>query len=149
DLPSADGTLEFRKAYLFQRDTTLPWLTVRKNLEICLQFSSRVKKLPTGAESEKIDRMLKLSGLEQFADAFPHQLSAGMRRRLAVFQVLITEPDLLMLDEPFGSLDEPTRIELHSLLKKLPSTRIALLVTHDIAEAISLCDTIVVMTRRP
>jgi NitT/TauT family transport system ATP-binding protein len=72
-----------------------------------------------------------------------------MRRRLAVFQVLITEPDLLMLDEPFGSLDEPTRLELHALLMKLSSTRIALLVTHDIAEAISLCDEIVVMTRRP
>ena len=66
-----------------------------------------------------------------------------------VFQVLITEPDLLMLDEPFGSLDEPTKIELHALLLKIPTTRVALLVTHDIAEAISLCDVIVVMTRRP
>jgi len=148
-LPSPDGTNEFRKAYLFQRDTTLPWLSVRKNLEICLQFSNRVKKPPSGADAEKVDRMLQLSGLEMFANAYPHQLSGGMRRRLAVFQVLITEPDLLMLDEPFGSLDEPTRIELHSLLMKLPGTRIALLVTHDIAEAISLCDRIVVMTRRP
>jgi len=149
DLPSADGANTYRKAYLFQRDTTLPWLSVRKNLELCLTFGHRTRKGDEAADSGRVDRMLKLSGLEQFAGAYPHQLSGGMRRRLAVFQALITEPDLLMLDEPFGSLDEPTRLELHALLMKLPSTRIALLVTHDIAEAISLCDVIVVMTRRP
>jgi NitT/TauT family transport system ATP-binding protein len=107
----------------------------------------------TGIEGDEdqrmVNQMLELSGLKEFANAYPHQLSGGMRRRLAVFQVLITQPDFLMLDEPFGSLDEPTKIELHSLLLKLPSTRLALLVTHDIAEAISLCDLIVVMTRRP
>jgi NitT/TauT family transport system ATP-binding protein len=152
DLGSSPGSNDFRKAYLFQRDTTLPWLSVRKNLEICLMFSRQMKKV-TGVDAkrdeQRINHMLELSGLAQFANAYPHQLSGGMRRRLAVFQVLITEPDLLMLDEPFGSLDEPTKIELHALLLKLPSTRMALLVTHDIAEAISLCDVIVVMTRRP
>jgi NitT/TauT family transport system ATP-binding protein len=149
DLASSKGSSVLRKAYLFQRDTTLPWLSVRKNLEICLKFSNQNRTADRAQDGQSVDRMLQLSGLEQFANAYPHQLSGGMRRRLAVFQVLITEPDLLMLDEPFGSLDEPTKIELHALLLKLPSTRMALLVTHDIAEAISLCDVIVVMTRRP
>jgi NitT/TauT family transport system ATP-binding protein len=144
---SADPN-DFRKAYLFQKDTTLPWLSVRRNLEICLTFK-RQKGADEAEERARVDRMLDLSGLEQFASAYPHQLSGGMRRRLALFQILITEPDLLMLDEPFGSLDEPTKIELHALLVSLPSTRTALLVTHDIAEAITLCDVIVVMTRRP
>jgi NitT/TauT family transport system ATP-binding protein len=151
DLGSTDGA-DFRKGYLFQRDTTLPWLSVRRNLEICLMFSRQMRKdigVDAKQDAQRVDHMLELSGLEQFANSYPHQLSGGMRRRLAVFQILITEPDLLMLDEPFGSLDEPTKIELHSLLLKLPSTRMALLVTHDIAEAISLCDVIVVMTRRP
>ncbi len=152
DQGSVGDGRSFRKAYLFQRDTTLPWLSVRKNLEICLMFSRQMRKA-TGQEARQdqqlVQQMLELSGLRDFANAYPHQLSGGMRRRLAVFQVLITQPDLLMLDEPFGSLDEPTRIELHSLLLKLPSTRMALLVTHDIAEAISLSDRIVVMTRRP
>jgi NitT/TauT family transport system ATP-binding protein len=139
---------DFRKAYLFQKDTTLPWLSVRRNLEICLKFK-RQKGVDDAEGQGRVDRMLHLSGLEQFANAYPHQLSGGMRRRLALFQILITEPDLLMLDEPFGSLDEPTKVELHALLVSLPSTRTALLVTHDIAEAITLCDVIIVMTRRP
>jgi NitT/TauT family transport system ATP-binding protein len=142
-------TNDFRKGYLFQTDTTLPWLSVRRNLEICLTFKPRKGTLDEATERARVDRMLTLSGLEQFASAYPHQLSGGMRRRLALFQILITEPDLLMLDEPFGSLDEPTKIELHALLAGLPGTRTALLVTHDIAEAITLCDVIVVMTRRP
>jgi NitT/TauT family transport system ATP-binding protein len=147
DLPSPQGGGGLRKAYLFQRDTTLPWLSVRKNLEICLELSGQKGG---GAETDrKVDQVLRASQLEGFAGHYPYQLSGGMRRRLALFQVLITEPDLLMLDEPFASLDEPTRLELHALLLSLPTARIAVIVTHDIAEAITLCDVIVVMTNRP
>ena len=103
----------------------------------------------TGRNRKRVDHVLRVSQLERFAGHYPYQLSGGMRRRLALFQILITEPDLLTLDEPFASLDEPTRLELHALLPSLPAARIAVIVTHDIAEAISLCDVIVVMTNRP
>ena len=78
DLPTADGGNTYRKAYLFQRDTTLPWLSVRKNLEICLQFSHEIRKDSASDDGQRVDRMLKLSGLEQFASAYPHQLSGGI-----------------------------------------------------------------------
>ncbi len=151
---NGDESIALKRSLLFQKDTTLPWLSVRKNLEVCL-IAARSGKEPAARrrdradESRRVDLMLELSGLSQFAHAYPHQLSGGMLRRLALFQSLITEPDLLMLDEPFSALDEPTRIELHALLLELPAPRMTILITHDIAEAISLCDVIFVMTRRP
>jgi len=152
-LPTRMGTerQHFRRSLLFQKDTTLPWLSVRKNLEVCLLAAGQ-ESGGSGRSSnthERVDEMLLMSGLSQFAHAYPHQLSGGMLRRLALFQSLITEPDLLMLDEPFGALDEPTRIELHALLLTLPAPKMTILITHDIAEAISLADLVMVMTRRP
>lgn len=156
-LPRVNGeeSGQFKRSLLFQKDTTLPWLSVKKNLEVCVTASRGGREAAASRRNHSanvgplVERMLDLSGLSQFAHAYPHHLSGGMLRRLALFQSLITEPDLLMLDEPFGALDEPTRIELHALLLGLPAPRMTILITHDIAEAISLCDVIVVMTRRP
>jgi ABC-type nitrate/sulfonate/bicarbonate transport system ATPase subunit len=95
--------------------------------------------------------LLALVGLEHSAHAYPHQLSGGMRRRVQFVSAMAAEPDIMLLDEPFSALDEPTRVQVHqdvyTTLREFGTT--ALLVTHDIAEAISLSDRVLVLSRRP
>lgn len=147
---SINGTrmngLTFEKlAYLFQVDTLLPWVHVDDNVSLGLRF----KRVPRDQIIREVQKYLQLGGLEQFSKSYPHELSGGMRRRLALLQVLITKPEILLLDEPFSALDEPTRLELHKAALELVKGTTTVLITHDIAEAISLCDRVFVMTRRP
>jgi ABC-type nitrate/sulfonate/bicarbonate transport system ATPase subunit len=132
---------------VFQEDTLLPWLRVRDNVALYYRFSrkrgSRV--------DEHVDRLLEMVGLRDYADAFPSKLSGGMRRRVAVLTAIAPLPSLLLLDEPFSALDEPTRMalhnDLHALVREFEIG--AILVTHDLAEAITLSDQVILLSRAP
>lgn len=136
-----------RLSIVFQKDTVFPWLTVRQNVE----FGFRYIALGAAERRRRLGELLELGNLAEFADAYPRQLSGGMRRRLAVLQGVAPLPHVLLLDEPFVGLDEPTRVRLHvdllRIVRRLDLT--VLLVTHDVSEAISLADQICVLTNRP
>ena len=133
--------------YMLQRDQLFEWRTIEKNvylgLEIMHKYNSETKAYA--------DELLKKYGLWEFRRHYPQEISGGMRQRAALIRTLATNPDLLLLDEPFSALDFQTRLEVcddvYSIIKSEHKT--ALLVTHDISEAISLADRIVVLTNRP
>jgi NitT/TauT family transport system ATP-binding protein len=136
---------------MFQADTLLPWLTVRQNVALYYKMISR-RKRPTSAEqAERVNDLLQLAGLSGSAGKYPYQLSGGMRRRTAFLAAVTPAPRSLLLDEPFSSLDEPTRIAIHqdvyAVIKREHVT--TLLITHDLAEAVSLSDRVIVLTARP
>ncbi|WFE34613.1 ABC transporter ATP-binding protein [Micromonospora sp. WMMD975] len=141
------GRHRLASATVFQSDSLFPWLTVRRNVELPL------KPLGCGAAErrERSQRYLELTGLRDFVDAYPHELSGGMRQRAALARALAAEPLLLLLDEPFAALDAQTRLimqqELLNVFAKSPTT--VLYVTHDIEEAVTLGDRVMVMTARP
>ncbi|WP_257890523.1 ABC transporter ATP-binding protein [Rhodococcus sp. USK10] len=160
-LREASGTIEWNQKYVdaanalnqrlvnvvFQRDTVMPWLSVEKNIS----FGLRYLPLPKKEKALRIDRLLKMGGLEDFRHSRPHQLSGGMRRRVALLTGIAPQPKLLILDEPFSALDEPTRIGIHADLLDMAHEldMSILLVTHDLSEAVSLSDQVVVFTKRP
>lgn len=131
---------------VFQDPTLYPWLTVRDNVALGLQARGQLKAL-----GHRIDDALQLVGLENFARAFPHQLSGGMAQRAALARALVNDPRLLILDEPLGRLDSLTRIAMQSELVELwrRTGFTALLVTHDVEEAIFMSDRVIVLSDRP
>lgn len=139
--PGADRGMVFQGYSLF------PWLTVQKNIE----FGLKMKKVPK-AEREKIaQEYIQLVGLSGFENALPKQLSGGMKQRVAIARTLANQPEILLMDEPFGALDAQTRVVMQELLAKISreTKNTILFITHDIDEAILLADRIYVMSRRP
>jgi ABC-type nitrate/sulfonate/bicarbonate transport system ATPase subunit len=136
-----------RIAYMFQEDRLLPWRTVRDNIALGLE-AARVEKTERYA---RVYNMLKLVGLEDFADKFPHQLSGGMRSRVALARSLVVEPEVLLLDEPFSKLDSLTRSQMHAELLHIHAMGAMTLVfvTHDVEEAVVLADRVAVFAPRP
>lgn len=135
---------------VFQSAALFPWLTVQKNVEIVLEDGIRDR----GEREETVEKYLRMVGLDGFEKAYPKELSGGMRQRVAIARALSTGPDLLLLDEPFVSLDvfsaQAIREELLDLWEKSatpPST--VLMVTHNVDEAVQLSDKIVVLSKRP
>ncbi len=139
-----------RMGYMLQRDHLFDWLTVRQNALLGVRVRNGRKK-PTAQQCAYIDELLEKSGLAAFADAYPSQLSGGMRQRAALVRTLAVQPEFLLLDEPFSALDAQTRIQLADDVKAtlVGDDRAAILVTHDVAEAISLADRILVLSKRP
>ena len=133
--------------YVFQKDTVFPWRTVRRNIALGLEY----RGLRGEAQERRVAAAVTMAGLEGFEDAFPATLSGGMRQRVALVRTLIVEPQILLMDEPFGALDLHTKLELHAELLRLWGERrqTVVFITHDLSEAITLADRIVVMTRRP
>jgi sulfonate transport system ATP-binding protein len=133
--------------YIFQKDTLLPWYTVRQNVGLGLKFAGADRR---DAE-KKIERLLRLAHLSDFADAHPHQLSGGMRRRVALCMSLAVDPKVLLLDEPFGALDTHTKTHLHSELleiwRELGQT--VVMITHDLDEAVTLANRVIVLSSPP
>ena len=124
-----------------------PWLSLRDNLAFGPQALRRSRAEVFAAVAEVLDA----TGLEQFADALPRQLSGGMRQRAAIAQVLANRPPVLLLDEPFGALDSQTRLRMHEWLRALLAERATttLIVTHDVEEALLLGDRLTLLSARP
>jgi NitT/TauT family transport system ATP-binding protein len=134
-------------AMMFQKATLLPWRTAEENVLLPMQVRGRI----TSDEREKVREVLRLVKLDGFERAYPRHLSGGMQQRVALARLLVTGADLLLLDEPFGALDEFTRehmnIELQRIQADLGAT--VIFVTHNISEAVFLADRVFVMTPRP
>ena len=155
--PCSSGTLSVHgrpvtrpgpdRCVVFQEDALFPWLTVAENIAFGLEGQTRERRVIRSA----VDRFLALVGLEAFRDYLPREISGGMRQRVALARVLILNPRVLLMDEPFGALDAQTREEMQNLLLALWQTfaHTILFVTHDITEAITLADRILIFERHP
>ena len=117
------------RGMMFQKSTLFPWLTVEKNIAFSLKMQGKLK-----GNEEKVERMLKVIGLESFRNDYPGQLSGGMAQRVALVRSLINEPDILLLDEPLGALDAFTRMNMQDEILKIwqEKGQLALMVTHDV-----------------
>ena len=133
--------------FLFQDDALLPWRTVRQNVALGL----RIRGIAADIAAEKAERWLSLLGLEGLGDRYPRKLSGGQRKRVAIAQVLVLQPKLLLMDEPFASLDAIVRTRItQELLGWVEREHLTvLLVTHDLEEAISLSDVVYVLSQGP
>jgi NitT/TauT family transport system ATP-binding protein len=136
-----------KRGMVFQSYTLYPWLTVAENIRFALQKSG------LGANEQKslVDEFVSLVGLKGFENAYPNQLSGGMRQRVAIARALVYRPQMLLMDEPFGALDAQTRRLMQELLLRIWESHrtTVLFVTHDIEEALLLSDRVYVMSARP
>ena len=132
---------------MLQKDALFPYRTVLENCLIGLEINHTLNS----DNKKRVIDLLNTYGLSEFIDKYPDSLSGGMKQRVALIRTLATNPDLILLDEPFSSLDYQTRLilsdDIYNIIKKENKT--AILVTHDIAEAISLSDRVIVLTKRP
>ena len=132
--------------YVTQKDNLLPWRTLIENVEIALEVQADKKNTRRERAKELIDRV----GLSGFEEHYPHELSGGMRQRANIIRTLIYDPELILMDEPFGPLDAQTRLVLQDQLLKLwSSSNKTIVFTHDLVEAIALADRVMLMTSRP
>jgi NitT/TauT family transport system ATP-binding protein len=136
------------RGFVFQEFVLFPWLTVLGNVRIGLEIQKQMKKEKC---AEHARSLLEQVGLSGFEDRYPHTLSGGMKQRVAIARTLATDPEILLMDEPFGALDAQTRGKLQQDLLKLwsGSNKTVLFVTHSVHEALMLGDDIVVMSPRP
>jgi len=152
-LPPTSGTVTFHGGehpeigMVFQQANLMPWRTVWGNLRLPLELAG----MEDGLARQKTQEMMELVGLEGFEDYWPRDLSGGMAQRVAIARALIHDPDLLLLDEPFGSLDALTRERMWTELSRIWQVRqkTVVMVTHSISEALFLADRVLVLTQRP
>jgi NitT/TauT family transport system ATP-binding protein len=134
-------------AFMLQKDLLLPWRTVAENV----MFGVEIRGMPLPARRQRAQELLASFNLAEFSNHYPHQLSGGMRQRVALARTLAVDPHVLLLDEPFSAVDAQTRMvlqrDLARTLKQAGKT--ALLITHDLSEAVTLSDRVFVMSRRP
>ncbi len=134
-------------SFAFQEPSAIPWLTVRQNLE----FGMKIKKTPKSVRDERIAALLKLMGLEESVNAYPHQLSVSAEQRIIIGRAFSTMPDLLLMDEPYGQMDIKMRFYLEDEVlkawKEFGST--VLFITHNIEEAVYLAERVLVLSNKP
>ncbi|HEX9495963.1 MAG TPA: ABC transporter ATP-binding protein [Candidatus Limnocylindria bacterium] len=156
-LPASTGTVTLNGSpvtdvrtdvgFIFQRDALLPWKTVLENIALPLQF----KNTPKAVMRQRVIEWASKVGLGKFGDSYPHELSGGMRKRAQLAQVMVGDPAVLLMDEPFSALDVQTRNLMENQLMNAwgAAGKTVLFITHDLEEAIALSDEIVVMTAGP
>ncbi|PWK66394.1 ABC transporter ATP-binding protein [Aminobacter sp. AP02] len=134
-------------AMVFQEASVLPWLTVAENIA----FPLSLKGVSRVEQDARVRELLALTGLTDFAKARPHQLSGGMKQRVSVARALVDDRDILLMDEPFGALDEQTRLVLQQELLRIWETtgKTVVFITHSVDEALTLADRVIVMSPRP
>jgi NitT/TauT family transport system ATP-binding protein len=133
--------------YVFQRDTLFPWRTVLRNVEAGLEL----RGMPKSERETRARQLINLVGLAGFEQYFPHQISGGMRQRASLIRTLAYDPQVVLMDEPFGALDAQTRMSLQAELIRIWAARrkTIVFVTHDLAEAIMLGERVIVFSKRP
>lgn len=133
--------------YVFQRDTLFPWRTVADNVGYGLQLAG----VSDAERRERVATCIAQAGLQGFENAYPSALSGGMRQRAALMRTLVVEPQILLMDEPFGALDTHTKIDMHDVLLRIwdREQQTVLFVTHDLGEALTLADRIILFSARP
>ena len=136
-----------KRGMVFQEYSLFPWRTVSENIT----FGPEMQDIPKDEQKKVADYYLKIVGLEQFRDAYPHELSGGMRQRVAIARALANDPSVLLMDEPFGALDAQTRNVMQKELLEIweKTQKTIIFVTHSVDEAVYLADRIIVMSRRP
>ena len=155
-VPAATGTVRVSSAgsqgrprigFMFQRDTLLPWATVTSNIAVGCELSG----LPKEKHAERIASLVELVRLQGYEDKYPSALSGGMRQRVSLARLLAFEPEIYLMDEPFGALDYQTKIIMGRELLRIweAGRRSIVFVTHDIEEAVALADRVIVMSSRP
>ncbi len=150
-IPKSSGKIIFngRKkiGYMLQTDCLMPWRTILENALIGLE----INKKKTKENIKKVNDLLDKYGLHDFKNKYPNSLSGGMRQRVALIRTLATNPDILLLDEPYSALDYQTRLALSDDLYKIikDEGKTAIMITHDIAEAVSMASRVIVLTKRP
>lgn len=134
------------RGMVFQKPTLFPWLTVWDNIAFSLRMQGRLK-----GNKDKVERMIKVIGLEKFRNDYPGQLSGGMAQRVALVRSLINEPDILLLDEPLGALDAFTRMNMQDEILKIwqEKEQLAIMVTHDVDEAIYMGTRVIALDANP
>jgi NitT/TauT family transport system ATP-binding protein len=145
-----EGTIDTgsrRVGVVFQEPALFPWLTVARNVETGMRF----RNVPNGRRRERIEQLLRLVHLEEFAERRPHELSGGMQQRTSLARALAQDAEVLLMDEPFGALDAMTRLVLHDELEQIwQRTGVTIVfVTHDVREAVRLGDRVVLLSSRP
>ena len=145
--PVVHGRATSGVGYVFQRDTLFPWRTVADNIGYGLQLAG----VAEAERRERVAACIEQAGLKGFEQAYPSALSGGMRQRAALMRTLVVEPQILLMDEPFGALDTHTKIDMHEVLLRIwdREQQTVLFVTHDLGEALTLADRIILFSARP
>ena len=133
--------------YVFQKDTLFPWRTVEDNIGYSLELAG----VPAAERKARVAESIHQAGLDGFGRFYPSSLSGGMRQRVSLMRTFISQPEILLMDEPFGALDTHTKLDMHSVLLGLweRQRQTVLFVTHDLGEALTLADRIILMSARP
>lgn len=156
-LPATEGTItmedeeiDFKKhniSFVFQEPSCIPWRTIWNDVKIGLE----IRKVPGQEINKRVTEILNLMGLTEFKDFYPYQISAGTKQRVVIARAFITEPDLMLMDEPFGQLDTSTRFYVENKLVEIweKTKRTIIFVTHNLEEAVYLSERILVCTQKP
>ena len=133
--------------YVYQKDTLFPWRTVADNVGYGLELAG----VPKAERQERVARAIARAGLNGFENAYPSSLSGGMRQRASLMRTLVKEPQILLMDEPFGALDTHTKLDMHDVLLRIweREKQTVIFVTHDLGEALTLSDRIILFSARP
>jgi NitT/TauT family transport system ATP-binding protein len=139
--------IDRKVGYTFQQATLLPWRTVRANVELGLE----IRGMPKEERRRTAATLLQQVGLGEFGDVYPHQLSGGMAKRVEIVRMLAIDPEVLLMDEPFGALDAQTKIHMQNVLLNLLQNlhKTVIFITHDLEEAVVLSDRVITLAARP